>query len=234
MNEEQSKLLPFYADKWHQLIFSSEKIDKSKAENIVRQAYKIIGYEEPIIVFADSPSIAIQQILSLKSCMPHSDVGHILGREIWNQIKIQLSHQVIREIRWQNEDLEGLINHHKHPIIIKFRKPAIDRLSEQYRVRLIRLGINTVPERFAVCGNQSDFCISVLNCEYDVQKWEIFQSLVKNCGLIFCFKQQENVDNSKTNLRGCLESINKHWSKKLPSLVRVNKILTSKQRARKR
>jgi hypothetical protein len=190
----------FYANKWQNLILSSDKIDKTKAENAVKLAYSIMGYEEPIIIFADSLTAALEYILSLKSCLVHGDIQYLLGYGLWSQIKNQLSQQVVREIRWQNDYLGELINQIKHPIIVKFIKPAIDRLSAQYRVRLIRLGINTVPEKYDIYGSQADYGISVLKCNYNLQKWEIFKSLVSNCGLTFCFKQPERVDDSITNL----------------------------------
>lgn len=34
-----------------------------------------------------------------------------------------------------------------------------------------------------------DFCISVLNCEYDAKQWEAYQSLLSKCGCVFPFEK---------------------------------------------
>lgn len=60
------------------------------------------------------------------------------------------------------------------------------------------------PEALASLGSQLDFCISVLNCVHDPKTWELFQSLVSECGWIFPFDKACVVCNRPIKL--CLDS----------------------------
>lgn len=45
------------------------------------------------------------------------------------------------------------------------------------------------PEGWACRGSLFDFCISVLNCDYDQRKWEEFQLLASECGWVFPYEK---------------------------------------------
>jgi hypothetical protein len=129
-----------------------------------------------------------------------SDLRYILGRQIWSEIKSQLSQQNIREIRWGNEHLEKLFNLYIYQVFVKYANTGIDRLNHQQRIRLTRLRINIPFGKYAAYASQSDFCISVLNCGYDSEKWEVFKSLINDCGLIFCYEQPEDINDPTSKL----------------------------------
>ncbi len=54
LTPEQEALIPIYHDKWRKIALSTERIDRQKAADAVKAAYKLIGDEEPKIIFFDS------------------------------------------------------------------------------------------------------------------------------------------------------------------------------------
>lgn len=55
----QETLIPIYFKKWKELVFSTEAIDRER----VKSAYAIMGYEEPKVIFCDSPYAAFMTLL---------------------------------------------------------------------------------------------------------------------------------------------------------------------------
>jgi hypothetical protein len=45
------------------------------------------------------------------------------------------------------------------------------------------------PEGWACRGSLFDFCISVLNCDYDQRQWEKFQLLASECSWVFPYEK---------------------------------------------
>nr|WP_235526577.1 hypothetical protein [Nostoc piscinale] len=58
---EQEALIPVYREKWRQIALSTERIDKGIAADAVKAVYKILGFDEPEIVFFDSPYAALKE-----------------------------------------------------------------------------------------------------------------------------------------------------------------------------
>jgi hypothetical protein len=50
---------------------------------------------------------------------------------------------------------------------------------------IVDLGWYVNPAWWACAGAYIDFCITVLNCTYNAEKWQAFQSLIQHCGWIF-------------------------------------------------
>jgi hypothetical protein len=51
---EQKKLLEIYQDKWWQIKYSAEPIERKKVAKAVKEAYRIIEEKEPKIIFCYS------------------------------------------------------------------------------------------------------------------------------------------------------------------------------------
>lgn len=58
LTPEQEALLPVYREKWRQIALSTERIDRQKAAETVKAAYRLMGKDEPEIIFFDSPYAA--------------------------------------------------------------------------------------------------------------------------------------------------------------------------------
>ena len=59
---EQEALIPTYREKWKKIALSTERIDREKAAEAVKQAYAFIAEKEPEILFFESPCRALQNL----------------------------------------------------------------------------------------------------------------------------------------------------------------------------
>ena len=55
LTAEQEALIPIYRDKWIEIAFSTQLLNRSKASEIVNRLYYLMGFEEPNIHFVRSP-----------------------------------------------------------------------------------------------------------------------------------------------------------------------------------
>jgi hypothetical protein len=191
MDKEQEQVALLYADKWKNFVCSPKNTDKLAAEYIIKKSYDLMGYQDPKIYFVDDMKTAICNIISQKTYWIESDIKYRFSHEIWNQISSQLSQESIRSVRKNNEQLYQFCREYKLRLFVESFNQIITPLSHRQQTVFTRLRINTVLEKWAMYGSQSDFCISVLNCDYNPEKWKVFQSLMSCCGLIFCLPSED-------------------------------------------
>jgi hypothetical protein len=197
MNQEQEKIAFSYANKWKKIVCCHKKVDRLWAEYIVRRSYELMEYQPPKIYFQDDTKTAITNIVLQGSYRIESDIKYRFSREIWNQVSSQLSQQSLRSIRKNNEQLYRFCHQYKLQLFAESFDRITTPLNHRQLTVLTRLRVNTVLEKAAMYGSQSDFCISALDCDYNPEKWKIFESLMSCCGLIFCLPS-EDIDLKET------------------------------------
>ena len=57
LTPEQEALIPVYREKWRQIALSTERLDRAKAESVIKAAYIAIGKPEPEVQFYSSPCV---------------------------------------------------------------------------------------------------------------------------------------------------------------------------------
>ncbi|MCL1475331.1 DUF6745 domain-containing protein [Argonema antarcticum] len=189
ITKKQEELISVYRNKWQEIVLSTETVDRVKAEQAVKVAYNMIGYEEPEIIFCQSPYEALRTLLSQSQCRLESEPKYNLSNLIWNQFKSQVSIEVIRLICQQNEPMKRLITQYSTQLNLQLRRQLTDLTNQQGKILLKRYNLYVQPEKWAIYGSQSDFCISVLNCNHNSQNWKVFQLLVRHSGSIFSFEK---------------------------------------------
>ena len=266
LTSKQESLIPGIREKWRAIAFPTEPIDRQKASLAVKAAYKLIGCQEPEIVFFDSPHAALVTILNqlvqqldselvrrlesqlsirqgneLESELVRQLVSQLvsplekqlekqLGSKLASQVDNQLKNLVDSKLTSQqesqlknlleNQELSQLVRQQESQLNSQLVRRLVNQLksrikSQQANKLLIRLGnllesqrssqlINRLgnllgrplfynnciqAELWASHGSGLDYCISVLNCAHDQRKWQVFQSLVSNCGWIFPFEK---------------------------------------------
>ncbi|WP_442938375.1 DUF6745 domain-containing protein [Nostoc sp.] len=65
-----------------------------------------------------------------------------------------------------------------------------------------------------------DFCISVLKCEYHLEKWEFFKKLINYCGWIFPYENICIISNRPSMIR--LDEQNNIHAEHLPAIQFVD------------
>ena len=177
LNPEQETLLLNYREKLRVSAFSTERIDKQKAKEAVKAVYAAMEIKQPEIIFFDSPYAAANNIINRS--------WRQLGKQVESKLKGEPQYQMKKylELKISNQ----------------LRIPRW-RLSRQLNGKLYRkLGrsfsfhkVQSFYEFWIENGIWFDFCISVLNCEYDQRLWKmssLYQLLDKYCGWVFPYEK---------------------------------------------
>ncbi|MEH2242444.1 hypothetical protein [Nostoc sp.] len=127
---EQEALIPVYREKWQKMALSTERIDKDKAAEAVKVAYAAFGFEEPEIIFCDSPCAAFckifleqtdYQIDQLRQKIERSTISRLNHSSVsrktsfvsripkWQQVFQPLPEPIVKQIDFFNELIESPI-----------------------------------------------------------------------------------------------------------------------------
>lgn len=179
LTPEQEALIPVYLEKWRGIALFTEPIDHQKAAEAVKAAYRLIGKEEPKVIFHDSPCTAFNELWNkLGDKLWESQLRDL--DELWKLLYKQLGNQLNKNL-W--EELENqLYGQLDRPIF-----QLTYGLSEQLDIDNIN-GYGC-PEVWAGNSSLIDFCISGLNCECDQRRWTVLNFLIENCGWIFPYEK---------------------------------------------
>jgi 16S rRNA G966 N2-methylase RsmD len=108
LTPEQEALIPVYREKWRAIAFSTERIDREKAAEVVKAAYTAIGKQQPEIIFCDSPYARLKIILKKRHNKLNENninlnnkfINYISSNLINTDLKFsyQTSTQIIRQL----------------------------------------------------------------------------------------------------------------------------------------
>ncbi|MDZ7965068.1 MAG: hypothetical protein RM368_08835 [Nostoc sp. DedSLP03] len=257
LTPEQEALIPVYREKWRAIALSTERVIREKASEAVKVAYTAFGFEQPEIIFCDSPYAAFNKIFleqidyqidRLKQKAEFSTIRRLNqsflsrkrsfgsripnGQEVFQPLpepfikQIDFFHELIespifQEIsdinlysslwleldsnRWDNghrlfyrhlkPELFIKINEKlKNPYWIKLPNRIGKRLKDSLKTRL-KFNIENIyskcwqTNRHVTGTSVYDFYFKVLNFDYDVEKFQHYQSLITECGWIFAFEK---------------------------------------------
>ncbi len=187
LTPEQEDLIIVYEDKWWEIMYSTEPIDREKASEAVKQAYLAIDEKEPEIIFCGSPYEAANLIMSCESL---TQLYEKFGANLFEKFAEQLYSETWENINEQlSDELSGT-----------FYPEAWNRFSDIFQ-ELLEASLGE--EEFfhdenyepldsivwAEFAADCDFCFSVLKCKYNPRKWQALQSLTTQCGWIFTYEK---------------------------------------------
>lgn len=270
LSPKQETLIPVMRERWGAITVSTEPVNREKTSLAVKAAYKLIGKDEPEIVFFDSPyqalvttlgqlvqqldnelvsriesqlnsqltnqleSELVRQLIS-QLAIPlekqlEKQLGNQLGNQLENRLKNLLESQLESQLKSQlegqlesqveNQRLSQLASQHESQLNSKLAGRLVNQLKNRIKSQqtnkllsrlesllfsqgssqlVSRLG-NLIgrplfynncirPELWASQGTLLDFWISVLNGAHNQKAWQVFQSLVSNCGWIFPYEK---------------------------------------------
>lgn len=179
---EQEALIPVYLEKWKQIGLSTERINPKKAADAINKAYTYLRFSEPEIIFCNSPDEAKKILLSPY----YNQLGSRIAGEFEATILGQLQQELIerRECRlgeylvYIQEKLETELSR-----LMWFQFMQFTEIEKYMPEPWLRI------EEWAACGSAFDFVISVLEYSYTAETWNVFTSLMNDCGLIFPFEK---------------------------------------------
>lgn len=178
LTPEQEALIPVYREKWRAIALSTEPINSEKASTSIKAAYQLIGYLEPEIIFCDSPFAARKTF--------GSQPGHQLASRLTSQLESLLWSQMLSRVE------DGLWSELTNYLSSQLERQLWNQVWRQLENQLANHQFNLIsisPEVWACAGSLYDFCIAVLNCAYLPREWQIFQSLVGDCGWILPYEK---------------------------------------------
>ncbi|MBD2006834.1 MULTISPECIES: DUF6745 domain-containing protein [Cyanophyceae] len=182
LTPEQEALIPLYRDKWRNIAYSTEPIDREKAAEAVKEAYNLIALSEPKIIFCDSPYSADNQWLSKESREFTDDSYGRVSQELEYKLWDKLMGQLWEKMRsyFETEEL------HTH-----LHNQVSSKIGMELGFELSIFGYCLDIEEWSSSGVFIEFCVFVLNlnCTENLKEWIVFQSIVKNCGWIYPYEK---------------------------------------------
>ncbi len=175
LTPEQEALLPGTLAKWRGIALSTVPIDRPKAAEAVKSAYLAIGQDEPKILFSLSPygliNFPLNELGAELGSILESRLRQRLDLEVHEQLELEVTNQLETRLRRElNSQLGGRL---------------WSQLRRQLRDQIWSPLNNCIePELWVGYASWIDFCTSVLHCEHSSKKWELYQSIVRDCGLI--------------------------------------------------
>ena len=193
LTPEQKSLIPIYREKWQKIALSTQPINRQKAAEGIQLAYTLMGDPNPKIIFYDSPHAAFEILLQKvwQRWESKDDYGHRhIFKDMWEplrkELEMQVSDKLCTEIDGQIG--EGSLQPNQlwsHILYSQIEEEWQDIISE-VSVKLLCIWSYPIPTELwssYVCW--IDFCISVLNCNYNWDNWRVLESIVKYCGWIY-------------------------------------------------
>ncbi len=178
----QETQIPIYREKWKAIVFKAGQIDQQQARAAISAAYTAIGETPPEIVFFSNPQVALadknENWSQEKFGLPlDRRFDRLLWADLENELESQLGYELVKRLTCEfNEKLNSL-----------YFGSGESELSRRLGTEsdTIDLGFYINPRWWSCAGAFLDFCISVLNCTHNPERWQAFQAIVQHCGWMF-------------------------------------------------
>lgn len=138
-----------------------QRLDPSEVERMQTQMQNLLGNQS-------LHSLVLQH----STCLHNQLIGRLIG-----QIKARMQSKAAQRRLGQLEKM----------IANQFLSTFVNELGNWLKPLFYSHGL--YPERLSSLGSWLEFCILVLNCNYDVPRWRVFQSLMGHAGWIFPYEQ---------------------------------------------
>jgi hypothetical protein len=144
----QEALIPIYCDKWIAYTLSTEPINRQKATVAAKAAYKIIGEEEPEIVFFDSPYEPWYRDF-LAQIKWKLEVSEQWDADELRELLFQMESQLGRQLEKNQESLVGkLWEKFGEPLGLLWNKPKT-------RISIERFLQHRMERQLGICSHKS-------------------------------------------------------------------------------
>ena len=190
---EQAALIPFYRQKWQTIKLSTTPLDRAAAKQAIAAFYQFFNKPLPQFFFFDSPNAAIKELNDILN----EDLALIIDREkidrlFWQDLVKSLQKQLESQLKGEF-DRHGCLKYESNSELDRLKSELLQysiprSIGEEINSQIIWEEIEAIfPDR--IQASFFDYCINLLNCIHDRQKWEIIQSVVKNCGCILALEE---------------------------------------------
>lgn len=196
INLQQEAMIPFYRQKWQKIALKLGPISRPEVTETIQKIYSYLDRETPEVYFYDSIDGAFQKFVNIP-------VNRRLNYQLERKIKVELYEELYGELKSQlgiglaNELASKFCNSTYSKLVLPLHRQMRDKLGNETENKVTkRMGSHLrrswgnclQPEGLFEYVSLLDFCAGVLNCQYDRDKWELLQAIVKYCGWIYTFE----------------------------------------------
>lgn len=183
LTQEQESLISIYKEKWQKLTVSTEKIDRNRARNAIKNLYRVIDRKTPEVLFYESIPTMLQVAVYVsrdQNPLELSNLGLSLMESFPHYFDKNLGIEVLKKFNYSDklktlygELTQYLACYEIEKIDVPFRSSC----------RIIK------PEERGRIFGLLDFCISVFNYPHDQTQWDVFGELICSCGWVVPFER---------------------------------------------
>jgi hypothetical protein len=135
LTPEQEALIPVYREKWRKIALSTERLDRAKAESVIKAAYIAIGKPEPEVQFYSSPCVVRKNLscywqhylgnrLRMMAGLPLREIPdnqlekYELGKRLFNQFNQIMVRSLIGKLKdYLVEDIKKQLGNHVETLL---------------------------------------------------------------------------------------------------------------------
>ncbi len=197
-------------EKWKAIATKTEPLDRQKAANSIKAIYALYNKPEPEIIFCDSPLAALKLILGkLTAQLLHQtdplgkpfakpnerlwkplqvEIQNLFGKSLFDALGNKLGKEITQKLKHQ---LRSELSSHLWELVVsQLGEEKWRQLGEEVWRQAIGYLDNCIcPELWAARCAVFEFYRTISNLYSDAEQWEIFESLMSNCGWIFAFEK---------------------------------------------
>jgi hypothetical protein len=188
LTEEQNSQVPRYRSKWEEIALT-ETFDRSSAEKAVGLVYSALSLSAPDVFFVPSPKAAVEVVTS-------QDFGNPLSEMIAAQFVQEPSDRLPSCI---NQSLLHDLNK-RFCFLLNAKLSSIEDANGEILYPVTKGLPKDKQSQLENCISPSsykwiptvallDFCVSVLQCDYDETRWNALQSMLQHCGRVYPFRR---------------------------------------------
>ena len=203
LTSQQETLFLKYLENWRKIALSTDRINREKAKQAIKEAYTLINEPQPQVFFFDSPyaaAVALDKLCDeigcsqlddndmidrlreklIKSLNPTPSVDGKFDADLWLQIDGKFDADLwlqicdIHEIIWQD---------------LRERDEADENESNYLFIPSEFQDGSFQPDSACNEIDVLDFCVSELKCDENSEIWQTFKAIAENCGWIASYQQ---------------------------------------------
>ena len=198
---QQIQIVSSYKEKWVKIATNTNRVDRSKAEEVIHKIYKLLNLDVPVIRFVDSPgssTLLLKELIEKQNYSPLQS----LSKEFQSCLKEQITRQISGNstisvypigVGFPDNELRPQLGHELHYAV----------MSSAFSISLGSQVVGTTfttqswnysycyisPQDWACDACYLDWLCNILKCQHDPTLWQIFETLLTECGWIFPFKE---------------------------------------------
>lgn len=194
LTPKQEALIPVYRKKWQKIALSTERIDRDKAEEVIKAVYALAEIKEPKIIFCDSPyqagTAVISNLNNKQFKKIYFDLQDVIDR-LFNKLGWQSDRATQEIVKYVVSEIYRDVYEQVGSFMLAL-KQEIKNLAEIAWIQPVLLT--------PVCS-YFEFLTNVCGYPIEVTQWPILPLLAKNLSCFFLYEEVAVICDRPLHLR---------------------------------